>query len=103
MQAAESLVLLIDGPGLAIELDFDNVISVGAVIYLILDHACLDDLQSEWNLEKEATMPSVIFSACFHVVDEDLCWEKDVAELALHRDRVLEDPLIDLDRVNFLG
>jgi hypothetical protein len=102
VQAAEGLIFLIYGPGLAVELDFDDVVGVGAVVCLILDHACADDLQSEWNLEKETAMPRVVFGACLHVVDEDLSWEKDVAELALHGDGVLEDPLVNLDRVNFL-
>ena len=36
------------------------------------------------------------------MVNEDLCWEEDVAELTLHRNSVLEDPLVDLDRADFL-
>lgn len=32
VQAAESFILLINGPRLTIEFDFDNILSIGAVI-----------------------------------------------------------------------
>ena len=36
------------------------------------------------------------------MVDETLGWEEHVAEFALHRDRMLEHSLVDLDVVHFL-
>jgi hypothetical protein len=44
----------------------------------------------------------IILGASFHVVNEDFGREKDVAELTLHGDSMLEDPLVNLDRVHFL-
>ena len=37
------------------------------------------------------------------MLDEDLGREENVAELALHGDSVLEDSLVDFDRVHFLS
>ena len=38
MQAAESLVLLIDRPGLAVEFDLDDIVSVSTMVHLVLNH-----------------------------------------------------------------
>lgn len=103
VQAAECLVLLVDSPRLPIELDLDDILGVGAMIGLILDHPRARDLHVERNLEEKAALAGTIFRARLHVIDECLGWEEDVAEFTLHRDRVLEDPLVDLDSCNFLG
>lgn len=44
----------------------------------------------------------VIFVTVLHMVYEDLCWEEDLAELALHGGRVLEHPLVLLDSTYLL-
>ena len=102
MQAAEGFVLLVDGPRLSIEFDFDDVLRIGAMINLVLHHSCLRDLDLQRNLEEYGAIASTVFRALLHMVDESLRWEEYVAELALHRDRMLEHSLIDLDRVDFL-
>ena len=101
MQAAEGLIFLIYSPWLAIELDFEDIIRVGPMIKLVLNHARTDDLQSKRNFEENASLAWIVFGTSFHVINEDLCWEEDVAELTLHRNSVLEDPLVDLDRADF--
>jgi len=72
------------------------------MIKLILNHARTDDLQSKWNFEENASLARIVFGTSFHVVNEDLGWEEDVAELTLHRNSVLEYPLVDFNRADFL-
>lgn len=84
MQAAEGLVLLINGPGLAIEFDFDHVLGVGAIVAFILHHAGACDLDRERNFEEKASLPRTFLRARLHMVDKGLCREENVAKLALH-------------------
>ena len=86
MQATECLVLLIYGPRLTVELDFDHVLGVSSMIQLVLDHLCLQNLHVQWNLEEDCAMSCAIFRALLDMVHESLSREENVAELALHGD-----------------
>ena len=96
MEGTECFVLLVDGPGLAVKLDFNDVFCVSAMVNFVLDHPCSRDLHLEGNLKEDGALSCTIFGALLHMVNEDLSREEDVAEFALHRDRMLKDPLIDL-------
>ena len=52
MQAAEGLVALAYLPLLAVELDFDDVISISSMVSLVLDHASARDLNLKRYLEE---------------------------------------------------
>ena len=52
MQAAECLVALAYLPLLAVELDFDDVISICSMVSLVLDHASARDLNLKRYLEE---------------------------------------------------
>ena len=85
MQAAESLVSLTDLPLLSVEFDFYYIVSISSMVIFILDHSSARDLHQEWDLKEYAPLTCAIFSALFHMIDESFSWEKDCAELALHR------------------
>ncbi len=102
MQTAESLILLINCPRLSIEFDFDNILSIGAMVKLILHHPCICDLHMQGYLEEDRTLASIVFSALFDMIDKNLTRVENVAELALHGNRVLKNSLVDLNTVYFL-
>ena len=54
VQTAKGFVFLVNGPGLAVEFDFDDILCVSAVVILILHHARTCNLHCERNLEEEA-------------------------------------------------
>ena len=103
MQATKGLVLLIDCPRLPIEFYLYHILRVGAIIGLVLHHAGARDMNGQWDLEKEAALPSTVLCARLHMIDEGLGGEEDITELALHRDGVLEHSLVYLHRIHFLG
>ena len=97
MQTAEGFILLVNGPRLSIKFDLDDVLCVSPMVNLVLDHSCLSYLDLQRDLEEYGTVPSTIFRALLYMINEGLSREEYVAELALHCDRMLEHPLIDLD------
>lgn len=72
------------------------------MINLILYHLCVCNIDLERYLEEDRSMTCAIFCALLDVFYESLSWEENVTEFALHRKRVLEYALIDLNRVDFL-
>ena len=95
MKAAKGLVLLINDPVLSVELDFNHVVSVGSIVSLVLNHASVHYVDHEWNLEEDCALARAVFCARLDMVNKDLSREEYVAELALHRNSMLEDPLVD--------
>ena len=103
MQATERLVLLIYCPGLPIELDFYHILSVSTVIKLVLHHTRRANRHLQRYLEENAPLTCTILRALLHMIDKSLSWEENAAKFALHRNRVLEHALIDLDCGDFLS
>ena len=97
MQAAECFISLLDLPGLPIELNLNHILCVGPMIHLICLQVRVDYLYDKGYLEKETATSSTVFGASLDMVDEGLCREEDITELALHRDGMLEDALVNLD------
>ena len=102
MQAAEGFVALAYLPLLAVELDFDDVISICSMVSFVLDHASACDLNLKRYLEEKTSLACTILRALLHMVNKCLAWEEDAAELALHAKRMLEHSLINLHRVDLL-
>ena len=103
VEATEGLVSLFNTPIRSIELHFYHVLSVSSMIGLISDHLCIADLHLQRYLEEDAALACAILRASLYVVDEGLPWVEDVAEFALHGNGMLEDSLVDLDRINLLS
>ena len=103
VQAAKSLVLLIDGPWLTIELDLDHILCVRPMIHLILHHSGISDLHHKWDLEKYRALSCIVFCALLDMIYKCFTRVKDVAEFALHSDGMLKDSLVNLHWVYFLG
>ena len=97
MQATECFVSLFYLPGLPIKLDFNHIFRVGPMVHLICLQVCIDNLYDKRDLEKETSSASAVFGACFDMVDESFCREENITELALHRNRMFEDSLVNLD------
>ena len=102
MQAAEGFIPLGYLPVLAVEFHLDQIVGVRPVVSLVLNHLGLHDLYLQRYLKEEAALPGAILRALLHMLNEVFLGEENVAELALHGDRVLEDTLIDLYLGNFL-
>ena len=103
MQAAEGLVALAYLPLLAVELDFDDVISICSMVSFVLDHASARDLNLKRYLEEKTSLTCTVLRTLLHMVNKCLAREEDAAELALHAERVLEHSLVNLHRVDLLS
>ena len=84
MQTAEGFVPLLYLPVLAIELDLDQIFSVGPIVSLVLNHLGLYYLHLKRYLKEEITLPGAILCALLHMLDKVFLWVKYVAEFALH-------------------
>ena len=103
MQAAKRFVPLIYLPVLSIEFDLDHIFRIGSVVSIILNHLSLSNLHLKWNLKEKITLSCAILCALFHMLDKVFLWEENVAEFALHGDRMFEDTSIYLYLSNFLS
>ena len=103
VQAAERFVLLIDGPLLSIELDFDHILSVSSMVIIVFNHSGLNYSERKRDLEEDWAAATAVLCARLHMVNEALRGEEHVAELALHRYRMLEHSLEDLNIVHLLS
>ena len=102
MQTAKCFVPLCYLPVLTIELDFYHIISVGPVVSLVCNHLGPHNFHLKWNLKEEITLSGTIFCALLNMLDKVFLWVENVAELALHGDRVFKDTLVNLYLGNFL-
>jgi len=103
VQAAKSLVLLIDGPWLTIEFDFDHILSVRPMVHLVLHHPSICYLHLKRDLEEYCALSCVVFCALLDMIYKCFPRVKDVAKFALHGDGVLEHSLVYLNWVYFLS
>ena len=98
MEIVEYLVLVLDLPGLGVEIDLDHVLSVGLLIDGVLFDQGLRDVDADGDLEEVGPVAvPVILVTGFYVGEEHLGGVKDLAELALDALTVLEDSRVDLD------
>lgn len=101
VQRAERLVPLLDYPLLVVEVDLYCVLGVGPVVVGILRDRGLLDADAEWDLEELGAAVPVVLVAALHVLHEYLRREENLAELALHSRRMLENSRVYFNRVEF--
>ena len=67
------------------------------MVILIFNHLRVCNVHFERNLEENAPLPSAVFCARFYVIYESFSRVEDIAEFTLHRNRMFENSLVNLD------